>query len=78
MAQEKRLKASIVVPYEDGEGVGRRNPKRAGNRDFAHVLLLSRTSELLGQKRYWPIYRSGGARPVCRSASTSSAIAAGP
>jgi predicted TIM-barrel fold metal-dependent hydrolase len=32
--------------------------RRAGSRDFAHVLLLSRTSEALGRRRYWPIYEA--------------------
>ena len=36
---------------------------------------LSRTSELLGKRRYWPIYRGGGRGRAARSASTSSAPA---
>ncbi len=32
--------------------------RRAGDRRFAHVLFLSRTSELLGKKRYWPIFEA--------------------
>ena len=32
--------------------------KRAGDRRFAHVLFLSRTSELLGKRRYWPIFEA--------------------
>ena len=46
------------MPYEDGEASAAEIRKRAGNRDFAHVMLLSRTSELLGKKRYWPIYEA--------------------
>ena len=56
--RDPRLKASVVVPYEDGAGLGRRNPQARRRRDFAHVLLLSRTSELPASKRYWPIYEA--------------------
>jgi uncharacterized protein len=56
--REPRLKASIVVPYEDGEASQTEIKRRAGDRRFAHVLLLSRTSELLGKRRYWPIFEA--------------------
>lgn len=56
--RDKRLKASVVVPYEDGEASRVEIRRRAGNKDFAHVLLLSRTGELLGKKRYWPIFEA--------------------
>lgn len=56
--REPRLKASVVVPYEDGPASAAEIRRCAGNRDFAHVLLLSRTSELLGKKRYWPIFEA--------------------
>ena len=55
---EPRLKASIVVPYEDGEAARAEIHKRAGDRDFVQVLLLSRTAEALGRRRYWPIYEA--------------------
>lgn len=54
--RDSRLKASIVVPYEDPEAAVAEIRKRAGNKDFRQVLLLSRTAEALGRKRYWPIY----------------------
>ena len=50
--------------------------KRAGDRNFVQVLLLSRNVEPLGQRRYWPIYRGRARRPGFRSASTRSASAA--
>jgi uncharacterized protein len=56
--RERRLKASVVVPYEDAEASAREIRRRAGDRSFAQVLLLSRTSEALGRKRYWPIYEA--------------------
>jgi predicted TIM-barrel fold metal-dependent hydrolase len=57
-AREPRLKASIVVPYEDGEAARAEIKRRAGNRDYVQVLLLSRTAEALGRRRYWPIYEA--------------------
>jgi len=56
--RDPRLLASVVVPYEDGEASRKEIRRRAGDRRFAHVLLRSRTCELLGKKRYWPIYEA--------------------
>jgi predicted TIM-barrel fold metal-dependent hydrolase len=56
--REPRFKASVVVPYDDAAASVIEIRRRAGNRDFAHVLLLSRTSEALGRRRYWPIYEA--------------------
>lgn len=55
---DPRLKASVVVPYEDGELSAIEVRRRAGDKRFAHVLFLSRTSELLGKRRYWPIFEA--------------------
>src|SRR5882724_10544984 len=54
--RDPRLLASVVVPYEDGEASRAEIKRRAGDRRFAHVLLRSRTADLMGKKRYWPIY----------------------
>jgi predicted TIM-barrel fold metal-dependent hydrolase len=54
--QEPRLKSSICVAYEDAEAAREEIRKRSGNKHFAQILLMSRTSEALGRKRYWPIY----------------------
>jgi predicted TIM-barrel fold metal-dependent hydrolase len=56
VAEEPRLKASIVVPYEDPEAAAEEIRHWAGNGAFVQVLLLSRTSFPPGNKRYWPIY----------------------
>ncbi len=53
--QEPRLKASLVVPYEDADASRVEIKKRSGDKRFAHVLMLSRTAEALGRPRYWPI-----------------------
>jgi hypothetical protein len=54
--REPRLHASICVPYEDAEASVREIRRRAGDAAFCQVLLLSRTAEALGRRRYWPIY----------------------
>src|SRR6516225_957403 len=40
--RDPRLKASVVIPYENGEMARAEIRKRAGDRRFAHVLFLSR------------------------------------
>ncbi|HEY5817616.1 MAG TPA: amidohydrolase family protein [Mesorhizobium sp.] len=54
-SKEARLKASIVIPYEDPPAAVAEIEHWAGHRDFAQVLILSRTAEPLGQRKYWPI-----------------------
>jgi predicted TIM-barrel fold metal-dependent hydrolase len=56
--REPRLRASITVPYEDGEAARKEIRRCAPRREFAQVLLMSRTAEALGRKRYWPIYEA--------------------
>ena len=43
--RDPRLKSSVVVPYEDGAASAAEVRKRAGNKDFAQVFMLSRTGE---------------------------------
>ena len=57
-AKDPRLKASVVVPYEDGLASAAEIRRRAGNRNYAHVLMMSRTAEAHGRRRYWPIYEA--------------------
>ncbi len=56
--REPRLKSSVVVPYEDGIASAAEIRRRAGNRNFAQVFMLSRMSEAAGRRRYWPIYEA--------------------
>ena len=55
-SKDGRLRASVVVPYEDAAASTAEIRRWAGERDFVQVLMLSRTSEPLGNRRYWPIY----------------------
>ncbi len=57
-SQDSRLRASIVVPYEFGEAAASEIRLWAGHKDFVQVLVLSRTGEPLGNRRYWPIYEA--------------------
>ena len=57
-SRDKRLRGSVVVPYEDGPAAAAEIRLRAGDKNFAQVLLLTRTAEPLGQRRYWPIYEA--------------------
>jgi predicted TIM-barrel fold metal-dependent hydrolase len=56
--QEDRLKASIVVPYEDAAMARDEIDRRASDPHFKQILVLSRTSEPLGKRRYWPIFEA--------------------
>ncbi len=58
---EPRLKGSIVVPYEDAEAAVAEIERYAADSHFVQVLMLSRTSEPAGQKRYWKIYEAAAA-----------------
>lgn len=55
---EPRLKGAIVLPYENAEASADEIRKHAGSGHFVQALMLSRTVEPLGKKRYWPIYRA--------------------
>ncbi len=54
--KDSRLKASIVINYDDSAAAVEEIHRWAGHKDFVQVLMLSRTAEPLGNRRYWPIY----------------------
>jgi uncharacterized protein len=53
---EPRLRSSLLVPFEDAPLAADEIRRRAGDRRFVQVLIPSRTSEPLGQRKYWPLY----------------------
>jgi predicted TIM-barrel fold metal-dependent hydrolase len=55
---EPRLRASLVVPFEDGELAAAEVERRAGDRRFVQILLVARTSEPLGRRKYWKLYEA--------------------
>jgi predicted TIM-barrel fold metal-dependent hydrolase len=56
--KDSRLKASVVVNYEDAATAAAEIRRCAGNPHYAQILLLTRTAEPLGSRRYWPIYEA--------------------
>ncbi len=61
-SRDKRLRASIVIPFEQPEAAVAELEKWADHPDFAQVLLLTRTREPLGRQHYWPIYQAAADR----------------
>ncbi len=56
---EPRLRASIVVNWEDPEAAAAEIERASElHPGFVQVLLLARTREPLGRRRYWPIYQA--------------------
>lgn len=60
-SRDARLRASVVIPYEDTVASVKEIELRAGDPNFAQVMFLSRTAEPMGQRRYWPIYEAAAA-----------------
>lgn len=56
--QDPRLRASIIVPWEDGTLSAAEIDYWGGHAGFVHVLLIARTREPLGQRKYWPLYEA--------------------
>jgi len=57
-SKDNRLRASVVVPYEDPVASAAEIRRYAGTPAFVQVLLLSRTAEPMGSRKYWPIYEA--------------------
>ena len=61
LSKEPRLKGSIVVPFEDADAAVAELERYAGDERFVQVLMLNRTAEPPGQKRYWKLYEAAAA-----------------
>jgi predicted TIM-barrel fold metal-dependent hydrolase len=55
---EKRLRASLVVPYEDGELAAAEIHRMGDQPGFIQVMLVIRTAEPLGRRKYWKMYQA--------------------
>ena len=55
---EPRLRASIVVVYEDGELAANEIDRLGDHPGFVQVILMARTSEPLGRRKYWKMYEA--------------------
>jgi uncharacterized protein len=56
LAQDERLRASIVVPWQVPELAAEEIERRAGDRRFVQVLILTCGDMTLGKRPMWPIY----------------------
>jgi predicted TIM-barrel fold metal-dependent hydrolase len=54
--RDKRLKAGLVVPFEDGLASAEEIERVGHMADYGQVFCLTRMSEPQGNRRYWPIY----------------------
>ena len=55
---EPRLRASLVVPYEDGELAAAEIDRIGDHPGFVQVLVVVRTNEPLGRRKYWKMYEA--------------------
>ncbi|HEX5501598.1 MAG TPA: amidohydrolase family protein [Thermomicrobiales bacterium] len=55
---EPRLRAALVLPFEDGDLAAAEIDRLGGDPRFVQALLLARTAEPLGRRRYWKIYEA--------------------
>ncbi len=55
---EPRLRASIVVPYENGDLAAEEIHRCGPNPAFVQILLIARTKDPLGNRKYWKIYEA--------------------
>ena len=56
--KEPRLRASIIVPFNDPELAVEEIEKRAADKRFVQVMLLTGSELPLGRRHFWPIYRA--------------------
>jgi len=55
---EPRLRASMLVPCEDGELAASEIDRLGEHPGFVQVLMLARTMEPLGRRKYWKMYEA--------------------
>ena len=55
---DPRLRASIVVPYENGDLAAEEIHRCGPNPAFVQILLLARTRDPLGNRKYWKMYEA--------------------
>jgi uncharacterized protein len=55
---EPRLKAGLVIPYEDGDLAAAEVRRHGDHPGFVQLMLAIRTSEPLGRRKYWKMYEA--------------------
>lgn len=58
LEHEPRLRASIVIPFDAGDLSAAEIDRVAGHPGFVQALMLVRTLEPIGRRRYWPIFEA--------------------
>jgi hypothetical protein len=58
LSRDPRLRASIVIPAHNTEMAVAEIDARGDDPNFTQILLLPRTDEPLGRRRYWPIFEA--------------------
>jgi predicted TIM-barrel fold metal-dependent hydrolase len=58
MDHEPRLRASVIVPVEDGALAAEEIDRRGNDRRFVQVLIVARTAEPLGRRKYWKMFEA--------------------
>ena len=56
--QDSRLRGSILVAYEDGELAAQEIDRVGDHPGFVQVLMVVRTREPLGHRKYWKMYEA--------------------
>ena len=56
--KEPRLRASILIPYENAELAAEEIHRLGEHPGFVQILILHRTREPLGRRKYWKIYEA--------------------
>jgi len=56
--QDKRLRGSILVAYEDAELAAQEIDRMGDHPGFVQVLMVVRTREPLGHRKYWKMYEA--------------------
>jgi uncharacterized protein len=57
-SQDHRLHGAITVPGEDAQAAVEEIEYWAGNPGFSQISLVTRATEPLGRRKYWPIYEA--------------------
>ena len=58
LEKDPRLRASIVVPYENADFAAAEIERVSDHPGFVQILLLVRTREPLGRRKYWRMYEA--------------------
>jgi predicted TIM-barrel fold metal-dependent hydrolase len=56
--RDPRLRASIIIPFEDPPRAVEEVRRRASDRRFVQVQFTGRPHEPMGRRKYWPIYEA--------------------